>query len=138
MKKLILSCFLSALCLTTVYAVDDSGTCGENLNWSYDSSTKTLSITGQGDMSNYKFLSYSTGYTTPWWNYHMQIENISIANGVTSIGVYAFADCEKVANIILPNSPFPFVISFIADTTPSFILDSQYFLDFSSFNINLF
>ena len=104
MKKLILSCFLSALCLTTVYAVDDSGTCGENLNWSYDSSTKTLSITGQGDMSNYKFLSYSTGYTTPWWNYHMQIENISIANGVTSIGVYAFADCEKVANIILPNS----------------------------------
>ena len=38
------------------------------------------------------------------------------------------------SNIILPNSPFPFVISFIADTTPSFILDSQYFLDFSSFN----
>ena len=104
MKKLILSCFLSALCLTSVYAVDDSGTCGENLNWSYDSSTKTLSITGQGDMSNYKVLSYSTGYTTPWWNYHKQIENISIANGVTSIGVYAFADCEKVANIILPNS----------------------------------
>ena len=55
-------------------------------------------------MSNYKVLSYSTGYTTPWWNYHKQIENISIANGVTSIGVYAFADCEKVANIILPNS----------------------------------
>lgn len=104
MKKFILSCLLSALCIMIAYAETDSGTCGESLYWSYDTSTKVLSITGQGDMFDYEFISYFSEYTTPWWKYHKQIEVINIDEGVISIGKYAFTHCDKVSNVNLPNS----------------------------------
>ena len=102
MKKLLLSCLLSALCLTTAFAITDSGTCGNSMYWSYDSSTKVLSISGQGYMSN--FSSNGTTVNTPWWNYRDQIESINIASGVRSIGKRAFATCKNVLTVNFPNS----------------------------------
>lgn len=102
MKKLLLSCLLSALCLTTAFAITDSGTCGNSMYWSYDSSTKVLSISGQGYMSN--FSSNGTTVNTPWWNYRDQIESINIASGVLSIGKRAFATCKNVLTVNFPNS----------------------------------
>lgn len=102
MKKLLLSCLLSALCLTTAFAITDSGTCGNSMYWSYDSSTKVLSISGQGYMSN--FSSNGTTVNTPWWNYRDQIESINIASGVLSVGKRAFATCKNVLTVNFPNS----------------------------------
>lgn len=36
--------------------------------------------------------------------YHHQAKTITIANGITSIGDYAFSDCRSLTSIVIPNS----------------------------------
>lgn len=60
-----------------------TGTCGDNLIWTYDSDTYTLTISGTGMMTNYDSYAH-----VPW--YQMTIKNLVIESGVTSIGDYAF------------------------------------------------
>lgn len=74
-----------------------SGSCGDNLTYSLDSDG-TLSITGTGDMYNYTY------HAQPWKDYYGQIKNLSIANGVTGIGNYAFNGCSALSTIEIPNS----------------------------------
>ena len=102
MKKLLLSCLLSALCLTTAFATTYSGSCGENVYWSFDSSTKVLSIYGQGEM--YDYSSDGTATNSPWWNYRDSIESINFASGVLTIGKLAFASCKNVLTVNFPDS----------------------------------
>ena len=80
---------------------DDSGTCGKNLTWTYTKATKTLTISGTGQMTDYD---ENTG-EMPWWidnNYN--IIKVSIEEGVTSIGDYAFIDCNNLTSVDIPNS----------------------------------
>ena len=56
MKKLIL--FLALLPMMA--SADDSGTCGDNLTWTYESATNTLTISGTGNMNNYQSYSYAS------------------------------------------------------------------------------
>ena len=65
-------------------AASYSGTCGDNLNWSLDKDTGVLKITGTGDMEDYKYSD------APWSKYSSYIKTVNIADGVTSIGDYAF------------------------------------------------
>ncbi len=125
----------------------DSGICGDNLTWTIDS-TGLLTISGVGDMYNYteywedygadlpdedehydeipvqdsenilavhvapwgdapKKLLLSPGITSigdsafAWCN---NIENVSIPESVTKIGSYSFAHCTSLANISIPES----------------------------------
>lgn len=39
----------------TASAATYSGTCGENLRWTFDESTGTLTINGEGDLSDFDF-----------------------------------------------------------------------------------
>jgi len=89
-----LTLLICMLCTTSTFA-DDSGTCGENLTWTYVEATKTLTISGSGKMSvgNY-----------PWSKYRTDISKVVIENGVTSIGSSAFADCANLYSITIPNS----------------------------------
>ena len=67
---------------------ETSGTCGangDNVRWTFDSSTGTLTISGTGEMADYAGNAYP-----PYDNYGDQIINVVIENGVTSIGAYAF------------------------------------------------
>ena len=54
MKK-IFTLLCVAFCATSLYANVVTGTCGDNLQWAYDTDTKALTITGSGDMWNYYF-----------------------------------------------------------------------------------
>lgn len=72
----------------TVSAASDSGTCGDNLTWSFDTETGVLDITGSGAMTNYSFSSHA-----PWYSYRSSVKTVNIGNNVTSIGSYAFSDC---------------------------------------------
>ena len=88
---------------------DASGTCGDNLTWSYDGSTTSnnfrnkLTINGTGDMYDYSY-SYGTSLSTaPWSSFSKFIKEIEIGNNVTGIGKYAFYGCS-VASITVPNS----------------------------------
>ena len=101
MKKIYIKQLLTAillLCSTVVSAGTYSGTCGTNVNWSLDTETGVLEITGTGAMENYR------EYGSPWNIYRKDITSIVIGHGVTSIGDYAFYECQSLTSIEIPNS----------------------------------
>ena len=73
-----------------------SGTCGDNLTWSFDESTGTLEISGTGDMTNYSWAN------RPWEDSEDLITTVTIGNGVTSIGDNAFYDFDILAKVSIP------------------------------------
>ena len=80
--------------LFSVEAQAATGTCGVNTVWSYDSGT--LTISGEGSMFNYD------GSRPPWYDsYRTSIKTLVIADGVTSIGKYAFKNCTSLANVTI-------------------------------------
>ncbi len=79
-----------------VFALN-SGECGENVMWEYNDSTKTLTISGKGDIKDYDaFQSFGDNYNN--------IKTIVITDGVTSIGNYFFGICDSVTSIYVPVS----------------------------------
>ena len=85
----------------------DSGNCGKdgnNVTWTLDS-TGLLTISGTGEMSDYSLSpdSASGGYITiaPWGS---QVNSVSILNGVTSVGDYAFYGCTGLTSMTIPDS----------------------------------
>jgi len=80
-------------------AETDSGTCGDSLTWSFDGDTGVLTISGSGAMDHYDDEDYA-----PWWIYRERILSVVIAEGVTSVGSWAFAVCTKMTDISLPDS----------------------------------
>ena len=57
------------------------------IDWTYDSTTKTLTLSGTDPV-----LSYSDLDDCPWNDYIAEVENIVIENGMKGIGPYAFAN----------------------------------------------
>lgn len=78
---------------------DASGSCGDNVTWTYVSSTQTLTIQGSGAMTD-----YNDQFSTPWQNYRDYIKTLNINEGVTSIGSSSFAGFLGINNVTLPNS----------------------------------
>lgn len=106
MKKL-LSIILSFVMLLSVLPIFDitavadtitEGPCGDNVTYSYDSSTGTLTLSGTGDMTDY---SSADDNCSPFYN-NSSIKVIVIDSGVTSIGDYAFYGCSGVTHITIP------------------------------------
>ena len=79
----------------TIHVQPASGTCGESLTWTLDSEG-TLTISGTGPTRDYSV------DEAPFSD--MQIQNIVIENGVTSIGQGVFFGCQNLASVIIPNS----------------------------------
>ena len=74
------------------------GQCGDSLYWTYEQSTKQLTLLGTGDMYDY------TVWTLPWQKYTHMIRSISLPEGMTTIGTSAFADCKYIHSIVIPSS----------------------------------
>ncbi len=74
---------------------DNSGKCGKNLTWNYNSNSGTLKISGTGNMKNY------CSHSTPWYNYRHNITSLIIEDGVTSIGNYAFCGCRGLKSLTI-------------------------------------
>jgi len=91
--------FAFACCiLAFVACADDSGSCGENVQYTYSSKTKTLTISGTGEMTNYSY------YDSPWSMIAKDIETVVVNEGVTSIGSYSFYDFYRMKNVTLPST----------------------------------
>ena len=95
MKK-IFTLLCVAFLATSLLANVVTGTCGDNLQWAYDTDTHALTITGSGDM-------YWSG-ERPWAQVAGEITSVSLPDGLTSIGSSAFYDCSSLTSITIPNS----------------------------------
>ena len=96
LKILLLIWILSALNINATI----SGSCGDNVNYTLDTSTGVLKISGTGAMKNY---TVNNG-TYPWFGSRGYIKSIEITNGVTSIGIKAFEWCDNLTSVTIPNS----------------------------------
>ena len=76
-------------------ARDGSGSCGKNLTWSFDSNSSTLKISGSGEMFNF------TSGSSPWNSIRMSIHKVDLPIFLTSIGDYAFYNCDKLESVII-------------------------------------
>lgn len=94
MKQKLLSVLLTLMVgVSGMYVKADpvaSGSCGENLTWEIvpkDEMYNQLVITGTGAMNDYK-----SGMDVPWRNYLVLTRSVSLPEGLTEIGNYAFYD----------------------------------------------
>lgn len=102
MKKLLF--LFTTILLPMITSADESGTCGDNLTWTYVESTKTLTISGSGDMTDFYKDGRGPIIATPWYNFRKNISIIVIEDGVTSIGGIAFSGCKELTSVTIGNS----------------------------------
>ena len=79
-----------------------SGYCGTegdstNLRWEL-SCDSVLTISGTGAMADYEY------GTSPWYSYHSHIAHITVSDGISTIGSYAFNQCLYLQSAVIPNS----------------------------------
>ena len=86
-------------------AVLASGSCGESVTWSL-SSDGTLTLSGKGEMANYKSSDTAPYYNAPWGSdaLRLKIKRLVVNEGITSIGDFAFYHCSNLTSVSLPNS----------------------------------
>lgn len=91
------------LCLTLlitgapVARAAESGTCGDDLSWSFDG--VTLTISGSGDMWD-----FPEDTMAPWYTFREEILRLELPDGLTSIGDLAFYECKNLSVVVIPNS----------------------------------
>lgn len=84
-----------AYCTVQVESELLTGMCGENTVWLFDTDTKTLTISGTGDMQTEKH---------PWADYYKEVKHIIVEDGVTNICDNAFANCENAVDVRISNT----------------------------------
>lgn len=111
--KIIISVLALLLLLNCTFipasAASNSGACGKNAFWSFDSQTATLTISGTGAIDGYEILiavngSYSFTEAAPWKPYASEIKSVVIGEGITSIGESAFCHFDNLESIKLPST----------------------------------
>lgn len=80
-----------------------SGQCGDNVYWSL-SDDWVLTISGTGDMWDYKWDASIDDYNIPWRADKDIINTVIIESEVTSIGSYAFRDCTSLTSVTIGDS----------------------------------
>jgi|GEM_PF-6859096 len=104
MKKLFFIALLGIVTVNgakaqTIIASGFCGAQGNNLSWIL-TSDNVLTINGSGDMQNY----YLWDNFAPWHSHRSNVRRVVIGNGVTSIGDYAFWECNLSMSVTIPNS----------------------------------
>lgn len=70
-----------------------NGVCGDDLTWNYNETTKTLTISGSGEMYSYE------NTVTPWEPFESKITTIYFERGISSIGDYSFSNCSSLTDV---------------------------------------
>lgn len=74
-----------------------TGECGENIKWTMDSVTGTMTLSGIGQMYNYA--AFGTGR-----DYPNNMTTLIVEEGITALGDFSFDQCKSLKNVVLPNS----------------------------------
>ena len=77
---------------------EDAGVCGGEVQWAFDRSSGTLTISGKGRMYD-----YAGAECLPWYGFRQSITAAVVEEGVTSLGDFAFSG-SAVAQVTLPES----------------------------------
>ena len=77
-----------------------SGQCGDSLYWQLDTATGVLRIYGTGAMYDYD----SSDNHAPWYQYRTSMTSVTLEEGITKIGNYAFYSCGSFTNVNIPAS----------------------------------
>ena len=91
---------LLSACTFSAYAAIVDGTCGDNLTWTLNTKDSTLVISGTGEMKNYN----NNSSFAPWYDYRSYIKYVTLLDGLTSIGDYAFQDYDSLTSVTIGNS----------------------------------
>lgn len=100
---------LSVSCLPIgASAATSKGNLGGNVKWTYDSGTKTITVSGSGNMKNFSKANDGQGFnslvigTAQYPN--KDATKIVISDGVTNIGNNAFRSLTGVKSVTIPSS----------------------------------
>ena len=89
-----------------LYNSATSGSCGDNVAWSYDANSCTLTISGSGDMEDYD-ATYDRDdetYYNPTYPWPSSVAKLVVKDGVTRLGSFAFYKCTSLVEVSLPES----------------------------------
>ena len=103
MEKVVTVILILSLCLMPVQIQAKSVTSGTDNNgnkWTYHTSTKTLTFTGNKDISDFAMNGHDR--EPSWYRWSDKTEHIVIEEGITGIGSEAFAGFVKVLSVNIP------------------------------------
>ena len=75
------------------------GDLSTGLHWAYDDETKTLTVTGAGEIPDYNYPNEQ-----PWCAFINKARTLTLAEGVNKIGKNAFAGFQLLPSVTLPKS----------------------------------
>lgn len=73
-----------------------SGACGDSLSWILREDG-TLTVSGEGDMPD-----YADENAVPWYSRRDSIKRITLEEGVTAVGSFAFSGCQNLTAVTAP------------------------------------
>jgi putative cell wall-binding protein len=116
-KRMSIGCILLGICLCALcfcatpaaFAYETSGKCGDNITWSYDASSQTLTLAGSGETNTNYSSSDSTRWKrtrTPWVidDWAKDVKTINVGEGITALHNYVFYGCTTATTISLPTT----------------------------------
>ena len=82
-----------------IYATGQCGATGSesDITWELNAKILALNISGTGAMAD-----YASNSSVPWYSVRGKITSATIAEGVTSVGYYAFYNCSSMATVSIP------------------------------------
>lgn len=101
LKKKIALLLSIVLVITSVFCVCFHVFANDEIHFTFDENTKTLTLTGSGRMDDY---SQDTFNQVEWSAHKNNIVNIVIGEGITHIGDYTFCRETSLENVTLPSS----------------------------------
>lgn len=98
-KGLLLIIAVMALSVCFVFgvsALEESGSLGDGITYTYDSSTGKVVISGEGGTDSYRSWQESPFYRS-------DVKSVVIEEGIKRIGNYVFYDCDSLTSIAFPD-----------------------------------
>ena len=74
--------------------VDPEGVCGKELTWILDIRNNTLTISGNGDMYDYRIEGKA-----PWYSHTSKIKTVRFDKGIERISLNAFLGCDEIESV---------------------------------------
>ncbi len=102
---LLLNLAVPAFAQEAAVTADESGSCGENLTWTLEGNT--LTISGAGEMDD----------GSPWDAHRKKIETVVLTGGVTSVGEKAFFGYDRLESVDFGSSLVEIGAKAFADCT---------------------